>query len=220
MNVYIISVANALERRAHVYAVKTVLEARGFIVHIVDGYYYKNVDVMNVLQSEGIAYTAPNYSVSLSQIGCFLSHRAAWKLIAAGDSNAKHFVLEDDMSPLDTCTPENLGAVLESVPSYDMIHLWKHPAQAHERHKHTVNAFVSHMYSSWGACAYTLTPSAAKTMVEGIHEINVPVDNMFIRDWYPKFNAYMSLEDYFVNMGSLGTGHNDNDIYKSLIWSS
>ena len=73
-----------------------------------------------------------------------------------------------------------------------------------------------HFYNQWGTCAYAVTPQCAKELLE-IKEIDVPIDLLLYRDFYPNKKVYITEKSPFVNLGYLGT--NTQSIYKSWIYT-
>lgn len=215
-NIYIISVPSVGERRAHALQVKDKLTALGCNVQIIDGLYYKQFDVIDHMCREGLTYDVLDKSVSLSQIGCFLSHRIVWKLIAAGSESDYHVVLEDDM---DLCDDFSLPEIESRILSdYDCFYLWKHPFTADNQKAYLVNSFVSTFYKNWGTCAYMIRPSIARYMLNNLRAIVAPIDIMMITEILPKIKTYISVKDYFINKGYIGDGDNGKYVFKSLIW--
>ncbi len=215
-NIYIISVPSVGERRAHALQLKEKLVKLGCNVTIIDGIYYKDIDICNYLIKESIAYAVPDKSVALSQIGCFLSHRNVWKLIEARCESDYHLILEDDM---DLCDDFSLPEIESRILSdYDCFYLWKHPFTADDQKAYLVNPFVSTFYKNWGTCAYMIRPSIARYMLNNLQTIVAPIDIMMINEILPKIKTYISVKDYFINKGYIGDGDNGKYVFKSLIW--
>ena len=94
---YILSVKES-DRRPNAENLKTKLESIGIPTEIIDAYYFLETDVVTKLYEDGCYYDSPNKTISQSQIGCFLSHREAWKRIATDpEQSTKTFIIEDDM---------------------------------------------------------------------------------------------------------------------------
>ena len=111
---YILSIPDS-DRRENVENMKVLLESHGIPTKILDGFYYKQMDVMSVLYSKGLIYDCPDKSLSLSQIGCFLSHRQAWEHIAAEPNlEVLSIIIEDDMILLDSF---NINYLLHDIAS-------------------------------------------------------------------------------------------------------
>jgi GR25 family glycosyltransferase involved in LPS biosynthesis len=195
--VFILSVKENASRREHVDRLKTQLQAMGAKVEIVDAFYWKTTDVMKILTEYGLTYTAENNYVSLSQVGCFLSHYFTWKSIALLDKTQHYIVLEDDM---DLAEDVRFADLTSSLPKeYDMVYLWKHPEQikSYEAHKVEGQAY-STFYSQWGTTAYMITPSTAQHLLKHFKTQDAPIDNMLIRDVWGTMKTFVMEKDWFT----------------------
>ena len=216
IHVFIISVPSAAERRSHVYNVKTRLESHGCIVEIIDGLYYKQVDIIGLLYGAGMIYDVPDKSVSLSQIGCFLSHRCVWQKIADMSVGDHYLVLEDDMDVCDDFSAEELLGVIPQ--DYDCAFVWKHPYLEHKQAAELINPHISRFYGGWGTCAYLLQPTAAAYCLKELRSVFAPVDIMLNRNVWPNLRTYVTVKDYFINKGYIGDGDKGDYLFKSLVW--
>ena len=210
-NFYIITLFESNERVENVKKVEATLKERGYHVEIIPAYYYKTVDIFTIMNREGIQYTNKDLSLSLTQLGCFLSHREAWKRIQKriqkSSSSDVHIILEDDMN-ID-------GELCDVNIEYDAIIMWRHPSQMNTPVTYVKEGLL-HFYNQWGMCAYALTPTCAGELLE-IKEIDTPVDLLLYRDFYPNKRVYVTETSPFINLGFLGT--NTDFTYKSWIYS-
>jgi GR25 family glycosyltransferase involved in LPS biosynthesis len=207
---YIITLLESSERVENVKKLEAKLKARGYHVEIIPAYYYQSVDIYELLHRENIVNINTNGSLALTQIGCFLSHREAWKRIQAHPDNAVHIIIEDDMNLDDNMELYDFN----KIPEYDAVILWRHPSQLNTPVTHVQEGLL-HQYFQWGMCAYAITPSFAKEIVE-INQIDTPVDLLLYRDIYPHKKVYVTEHSPFINLGYLGVPGDCH--YKSWIY--
>ena len=210
---YILSVKES-DRRPSAENLKTQLENIGISTTIIDAYYYLTTDVVTKLYVDGCYYDSPNKTVSQSQIGCFLSHREAWKM-ASETPQMCSLIIEDDMVLDDTKNPNDLAKLISKSSDADALVLWKHPKQYDETTvvPHGVN--LLEFYFQWGLCVYCITQETAQKLLE-IRRVYDPVDLMVFRDVFPNLRVFFAKQEYFLNMGSLSG--NETTKFESLIW--
>ncbi len=116
------------------------------------------------------------------QIGCFLSHRQAWKKCV--ETQRLTLVLEDDFEfqqPL----AEVLPIVCENLPHFDVLKLqglkegWKYKTLKN----YGKNQLVKHYYDTFGTTAYFVKPEIAKVLLEKSKLFHATVDDFFGHDW-------------------------------------
>ena len=193
---YIITLLESSERVENVKKLETKLKARGYHVEIVPAYYYKSVNIYDIMHRENIVNT--NGSLALTQLGCFLSHREVWKRIQSHSENDVHIVIEDDMNLDDQVELYDFN----KIPEYDAVILWRHPSQLNTPVTHVQEGLL-HQYFQWGMCAYAITPSFAKEILD-IKQIDVPIDLLLYRDVYPHKKVFVTEYSPFINLGYLG----------------
>ena len=152
---YILSIKNS-DRREHVENLARNLLEKGFkSVEIIDAIYWKECNVLELLQNLNIEYRASG-GLSQAQIACFLTHRKAWEIISKKeqDPNTIHIILEDDMDLSCNFCIEDLEKVYLSLDEekYDSIFLYKHPEQESNAHNvvNSHNDFLCKHYFQWG----------------------------------------------------------------------
>lgn len=205
-NFYIITLFESEERLENVRQLETKLKKIGTVT-IIPAYYYKTVDVFSIMNREQIEYTCKDRTLSLSQIGCFLSHREAWKKVANSANPEVHIIVEDDM--------DMNGDLYDfDIPEYDAVILWRHPSQMNTPVTYVKDGLLN-FYKQWGMCSYSITPAFAKELLT-IKEIDVPVDLLLYRDIYPNKKVYVTEKSSFINLGYLGIESNFK--YKSWIY--
>lgn len=115
------------------------------------------------------------FSLTLSEIGCFLSHREAW--LRCIENNSPVLILEDDFH-LSSSINEAINCLLQNQDLWDIARL-----QALSDSSHTVQKEFDHFkivrndYDPLGATAYVLKPSSAKKLIIHSNEIFEPLDH-------------------------------------------
>ena len=212
--VFIISIKESSIRRPHVIALKNKLIAKGIRTEIIDAFYWKTCDVIKTLSMYGLTYTAENNHVSCSAVGCFLSHYIIWKRIAVSDPTYRYIILEDDM---DIESDFSLSDLTRALPSeYDIVYLWKHPAQADQQSSHQVPGkdYCTH-YFQWGTTAYMITPSAAQYCLDTIKTQDDPVDHLLNKHVVNKLRSFIMNKDYFWTRPFKSIILGDDPVYTS-----
>jgi len=221
---YILSIPG-VDRRSNAENLKVLLETHGIPTEILDGFYYKQRDVLHDLYSLGIEYDCPDQSLSLSQVGCFLSHRQAWERIREEkDPEVLSIILEDDMTLLQ---PENffIDYLLEDINKQDSFHgivLWKHPAQIRKNPDYRTPNMME-FYYQWGLCAYGITRELAGHLLQSIQKLRKPVDQVLFGDIFSEDSisngVFMATREHFANLGRLSSFDKETRKYKSFIWA-
>ena len=193
---YIITLLESSERVENVKKLETKLKARGYHVEIIPAYYYKSVNIYDIMHRENIVNT--NGSLALTQLGCFLSHREVWKRIQSHSENDVHIIIEDDMNLDDQVELYDFN----KIPEHDAVILWRHPSQLNTPVTHVQEGLL-HQYFQWGMCSYAITPSFAKEILD-IKQIDVPIDLLLYRDVYPHKKVFVTEHSPFINLGYLG----------------
>lgn len=218
---YILSVPDT-DRRTNVENLKVLLENAGIPTKILDGFYYKQRDVVSDLYSKGLIYDCPDKTLSLSQIGCFLSHRQAWEhIMMEDDPEVFSIIIEDDMTLLDP-SGFSIDYLLHDINQQTVFHglvLWKHPAQLQENPKYQT-ANLLHFYYQWGLCVYGVTRELAGELVGSIKKLDIPVDQILFGRIFPNISSgiFMVKQEHFLNLGILSSYETEEKPFKSLIW--
>jgi glycosyl transferase family 25 len=116
------------------------------------------------------------------QIGCFLSHRQAWKKCL--QTQKLTLILEDDFQFRQELS-EVLPIVFDSLPHFDVLKLQGHQ----EGWKYKVlkdygkNQLVKHYHDTFGVAAYFVKPESAKILLEKSNRFHAHVDDFFGHDW-------------------------------------
>ena len=115
------------------------------------------------------------FSLTLAEIGCFLSHREAW--IKCLKSNNPVLILEDDFI-FESSFKEAIQFAIENQSMWDILRLH---ALTDSNHTDLINTkslkIVQNDGDPLGATAYMLKPSAAKKLLIYSNEIFEPLDH-------------------------------------------
>lgn len=125
-----------------------------------------------------IAEMSPN--LSLSEIGCFLSHRACWQIVANGD-DAYGAIFEDDVILTETAgrlladdgwIPSDANIVkIETVFKKTVIAMKQiHAGQGHVLHR--LHGF------HWGSGGYIVSRQAARDLLAATSNNDLPIDHI------------------------------------------
>ena len=116
------------------------------------------------------------------QIGCFLSHREAWKKCVA--TQKLTLVLEDDFQFQQELS-EVLPIVFDNLAHFDVLKLqgiregWKYKALKN----YGKNQLVRHYHDTFGLTAYFVKPEAAKVLLEKSSRFHAHGDDFIGHDW-------------------------------------
>jgi glycosyl transferase, family 25 len=121
--------------------------------------------------------------MSLGEVGCFLAHRSAWKMISEKESNPV-LVVEDDIG-FKPDAALAIAGVIESIRSGDIVSLYsdwsrKCVRSYHVTAKHRIGIPLS---SGNTTVAYIISPLGARRLLEGAKIITHPVDGYLVRGW-------------------------------------
>jgi glycosyl transferase family 25 len=115
------------------------------------------------------------FSLTLSEIGCFLSHREAW--LKCIEKNTPTLILEDDFV-LSPNIHEAINCLLENQDLWDIARLQALTDSAHVVKKECKNFKIVHNDGDpLGATAYLLKASSAKKLIIHSNEIFEPLDH-------------------------------------------
>jgi GR25 family glycosyltransferase involved in LPS biosynthesis len=221
--VYILSIKHS-ERREHVENLSKKLINKGFEeVEIIDAFYWKECDVLSILNELKIELRT--YNISQAQVACFLTHRKAWDIISSKNTEGIHIILEDDMDIPEDFSMNDIENVYNSIykENYDSIFLYKHPEQASKPSNLVCyNEYLLKHYFQWGFCAYSIQPNLAKELIEFVKHIDCPVDNQIqtqLIEKYKKDRVFYTVKDFFCNLGFVaGNTYYGEYKFKSNIW--
>ena len=204
--IYILSVKESLERRINVENLAEKANNYGFQVEIIEGYFWKNVNVVNKMNELGLSFIYNNEKLRKSQLACFLTHRLAWEkihesYIINGDSEIP-IILEDDMdlynfnlflqTELDICSLNN---------NYDGIVMWKNPDNIKSNSNvEFVGENLIKYYFQLGLSEYVVRPNLCEKLLS-VNFIDRPIDAYLYTCIFPNYKIYFTSRDPFVNNG-------------------
>lgn len=219
--IYILSVKEIPERRIHVEKLAEKLKNIGFYVEIIDGYFWKSINVVDVMNHLGLSFDH-NSNLSQSQIACFLTHRLAWEKINESYDEKKNeipIILEDDMDLNDFELFLKIEKEIYDLHNnYDGIIMWKHPDKLPNSNITFLSDYLIELYNQWGTCAYNISHELSKKLLS-INFIDRPLDNYLYEIVYPNYKIIMTFQDPFINLGFLAGNTISTDTkFTSLIW--
>lgn len=189
--IYIISLANALERRAFMRGQLDPLGVAYTIVDAVHGactpdhYLFSKYNDQKRAQRRGVGA-----SLRLSQLGCFASHYLLWEQCVRDGQPI--IVLEDDAILL----PPFVGFYQHAGQFADRYGLvWLQPSRKTDqqlgRKLQTIGPFTVKKFAKGfsGTTGYLLTPRAAQALLHYADEWIYPVDNTMDRFFEHKIEA-------------------------------
>ena len=137
------------------------------------------------------------------QIGCFLSHRQAWKKWV--QTQKLMLVLEDDFQFRQNLV-EVLPIVAEVMANCDVLRL--QGLRTDGKYKvlkdYGKNQLAKHYEDTFGTTAYFVKPESAKVLLEKSHHFHAHVDDFFGHDWIHRLNI-VSLLPYPVTPSGLAS---------------
>lgn len=140
---------------------------------------FDRVAAMDGLKNPDLAGESP--SLSLSEIGCFLSHRACWHTIAEGD-DAYGAIFEDDVILADTAAVQLLTSENWIPPDADLVKVETvfRKAVIDMRHSRASRDYSLHRLHGMhlGSGGYVISKRAARDLVEATQTNDAPIDHV------------------------------------------
>jgi len=143
------------------------------------------------------------YQLTSTEIGCFLSHRKAWKLCT--DHKLITIVIEDD-AVIESNFLQVISILLENQNDWDLIRLQGILKTLDELIKEFKEfKIVKNLVDPWGSTAYILKPSMSQILYENSKEIYLAVDH-FLEHYKKHKKRLLAVKPYVVtDSGSLST---------------
>lgn len=185
-NVYVITIRNDRYRRFMDQFNEKKKESgtvasryRGLTICKVEGIDGNHLDKAK-LQQDGKYEPIDEYNeMTRGQIGCFLSHRKVWELIASSEKEEEEgvgFVCEDDCDL--RWNPEIAQFINQAISQvnfiWDVLYLGRFPSFS--RSLGRIRPNIVKTGKTWGLHAYLLTRKAASELLEASVPFSVPVD--------------------------------------------
>ncbi|OYY17279.1 MULTISPECIES: glycosyltransferase family 25 protein [unclassified Polynucleobacter] len=194
IQILVISLARSLDRRTKVQQEMKKISIPWEFLDAVDG---------SSLKSPPVEYKAKKvkrlqgYFLTPNEIGCYLSHKEAWKRCVK--ENIPTLVLEDDFI-LSPDFEGSLVALLNSPSAWSFVRLqglYEVPSQPIE----TLNniQLVRNIGDAVGATAYLLKPEVAQTLIEASSDIYEPVDH-FLEHYQKHGLDFLAVRPYPVDI--------------------
>ena len=179
MNIFVISLRSATERRTHIESQFIKINTRFDFFDAIDGRkeLHPLFDKYNL--KKRLSYKG--YELTKGELGCFASHYLLWeKCLELG---APIVVIEDD-AELEPCFLESVKC-LQSLEEYEYLRLF---VNGRYRSFSRIDKYFEHDVVEYkrgpGATrAYFLTPSAAKKFINSAQEWYLPVDDYMDQFW-------------------------------------
>jgi len=137
------------------------------------------------------------YALTPNEIGCYLSHKEAWKCCVA--KNSPTLILEDDFV-LSSNFEEALNILLHEVEEWNFVRLqglYEVPFQ--NVFKQSVLTLVKNQGDAVGATAYLLKPWVAAKLIKHSVDIYEPVDH-FLEHHQRHHLEFLALRPYPVDI--------------------
>jgi glycosyl transferase, family 25 len=128
------------------------------------------------------------YPMSGGEIGCFLSHRVAWRTCVANAAPA--LVAEDDFE-LVADLDHVLGLTHRYLSRCDVLRLQGlHPRAGRVLERSGNEQLVWELTDPRGSAGYVVSPQAAARLLQLTDRFWVAVDDFFARDWEHGLNVF------------------------------
>lgn len=181
VNSYIIHLERSTQRKPLVQDLERTLP-NAIVLSAIDGKEIPELELSKIIRP---IIFEPRYPFTLgkSEIGCFLSHRAAWQKIANGNADFG-VIVEDDIK-----TGHGFESVLqEAFAIANKDSLIRFPIKNRERSaQDIVVKNIAHIFRpkeiGLTAALYVLGKTAAKKLVDGSELIDRPVDTWLQMRW-------------------------------------
>jgi glycosyl transferase family 25 len=143
------------------------------------------------------------------QIGCFLSHREAWKKCVANQKPM--LVLEDDFL-FHKGLSELLPIVFDSLPHFGLLRL--QGLKANSKYKvlkdYGESKLVEYYHDTFGTTAYFIKPESAEVLLEKSSRFSCHVDDFLGHDWIHRVKILSILPYPVIPNGMTSTIGCDN----------
>lgn len=142
------------------------------------GVAFERVAAVDGLKCPEIAGMSPH--LSLSEIGCFLSHKACWQIIAQGE-DAYGAIFEDDVILTETAgslladdgwVPSDAEIVKVETVFRKAVVAMKQISAGRGYTLHRLHGF------HWGSAGYVISKLAARDLLEATRNNDIPIDHV------------------------------------------
>ena len=185
ISVYLINLVRAPERRARMDFFLSAAKLNYTLIEAVDGKLLNQEILKSVVRAD------PGYEPIPAQVGCFLSHREAWKRIATGKSRYG-LILEDDLI-FAANFDELVGVLANEDYDADITRLEGWPGRFWARKPIKSVELGYSLYrldwSTHGAGCYLISKACAARLLEESRYYTRPVDNLLFRSESPLWSS-------------------------------
>lgn len=194
IQILVISLARSLDRRVKVQQEMEKISIPWEFLDAVDGSSLKQPPVEYKAQK---VKRLQGYFLTPNEIGCYLSHKEAWRRCVK--ENILTLVLEDDfiLSPEFEST---LAALLSALSAWSFVRLqglYEVPSQPIEVLNNI--QLVRNIGDAVGATAYLLKPEVAQTLIGASSDIYEPVDH-FLEHYQKHGLEFLAVRPYPVDI--------------------
>ena len=179
----ILSLDRATERRSQVNRTIAACPLPCTVISAVDGSQLSASEIHITYQRKR---HSPTYIAELrkAEVGCFLTHRKAWQMIANGSSDVV-LVLEDDIQLLQPQFDKALEFALANIESGDYIkfHATEIRTQATVLKSDGYHTLMLPVVAPLGATSQLITRKAAQRLLDASVVFDRPVDTFIQMTW-------------------------------------
>lgn len=197
--ILVISLTHSLERRQKVDKTLNQTNFNWSYLDAIDG---TKLDDTQFNRNPSKVSRLLGFSLTPTEIGCFLSHRKAWEQCVHSGKNT--LIFEDDFI-LNSNLQEALEILITQYIDWDIARLQALKASKHQ----LVKAYGSHQVvinheDPLGATAYLLKPKAARELLSHSQEIFEPLDH-FLEHRKKHGLRIVAFKPYPVSAGNMPT---------------
>lgn len=186
ISVYLINLARSPKRRERMDRLLAAAKLDYTLIEAVDG------NLLNKEEIERVVCAAPGYDPFPAEVGCFLSHREAWRQIAMGQSRYG-LILEDDL-----IIASNFHELIDAMGSLeldaDIVQLEGRPGRYWARKPVKKFDFGYSVYkldwSTDGTGCYLLSKEGAARLLKKVKHHTRPIDNILFRSGSPLRSSF------------------------------
>lgn len=194
IQILVISLKRSLDRRKQVEQEMKKISLPWVFLDAVDG---AALAVPPVEYKPNKVKRLQGYALTPNEIGCYLSHKEAWKHCVK--ANIPTLILEDDFV-LSADFEETLNTLLNEVTEWDFVRLqglYEVPFKlVHDQSELTL---VKNRGDAVGATAYLLKPQTAARLIKHSDDIYEPVDH-FLEHYQKHGLEFLAIRPYPVDI--------------------
>lgn len=183
MKIFVISLPSATARRS---SIARQMDKMGLAYSLIDGVKIDAARLAEAGYSQSARLHRYDYDMALGEVGCFLAHQAAWRVIKS--QNEKCLVLEDD-AVISGLSSELLTSIQDAP--YPILRL---AGVFQKRYKFIAGTvYAKYWGDPSGAAAYVLGPEQAKRLLEKSALFYMAVDDFMEARYLHGLNTFAVL---------------------------